>query len=98
MTTPSRLATTAFAALLAAVLLPGIVHAKPRGWKCSYAVTPIIGGPFRYDSGPYYYACYGRSLRRTRARARAQCRRRHACETGACLPLDDTPSSRCERD
>ena len=98
MKTPARYVTATLTILLSAVLLPGSAQAKPRGWKCSYAATPVLIGPFRYDSGPYYYACYGRNLRRTRADARVQCRRRHSCETGACLPLDYTPSSRCERD
>lgn len=71
--------------------------AGPRGWKCSYKIVPIVG-PFFYDTGPYYYACYGRRLRETRARARARCRRLANCTTGACLPLDYTPRRSCERD
>lgn len=73
------------------------VNAAPKGWKCSYSVTPIVG-PLFYDAGPYYYACYGRSLRATRARARADCRRRSSCETGACIPLSFFPGRYCERD
>ena len=84
--------------LLAMTFLPGSALAAPKGWKCSYAVRPLSIGSRRYDHGPYYYACYGRRLSETRARARAQCRRRASCDTGACLPLDYRPDRTCGRE
>jgi hypothetical protein len=86
------------AAVLAMAIPHGGAQAAPKGWQCGYSVTPIVGGPFLSDSGPYYFACYGRSLKETRARARADCRRRRSCQTGACLPLDFTPGRTCDRE
>lgn len=85
-------------ALVLALLTPRSAVAEPKGWKCSYKVEPLSGGPFMLDTGPYYYACFGRNLRETRARARARCRELPWCTTGACLPLDFTPRSSCEQD
>ena len=85
------------AAMLATAFAQGTAHAAPKGWRCGYAVTPIVG-PFFNDRGPFYYACFGKSLSETRARARADCRRRPSCVTGACLPLDFTPRSTCGRE
>ncbi len=87
----------ALAAVFAALLGQGSAEAAPKGWKCSYKIVPIAG-PFFRDTGPYYYACFGRDLRETRARARARCRQLPSCSTGACLPLEYTPRSSCERD
>lgn len=92
------LAMAAFAALLAGLFLPSGAEAKLRGWKCSYSDHPLHIGPARYRRGPYFYACYGLSLRETRARARARCRRLSSCNTGACLPLDHTPRRVCGRE
>ena len=83
--------------LLATAFPLGSAQAAPKGWQCGYSVLPIVGSFFR-DTGPYYYACYGRSLKEARALARADCRRRHSCQTGACLPLDYTPRKSCERE
>ena len=88
---------SALFAALVTLLGEGGAEAAPKGWKCSYKITPIRG-PFFYDTGPYYYACYGPALRETRARARARCSRLSRCTTGACLPLEYTPRRTCERD
>mgnify|MGYP001818685012 CR=1 FL=1 len=87
----------ALAAVFAALLGQGRAEAAPKGWKCSYKIVPIAG-PFFRDTGPSYYACFGRDLRETRARARARCRQLPSSSTGACLPLEYTPRSSCERD
>jgi len=87
----------AVGAVMIAMSFAQNAEAGPQGWKCSYKVVPIVG-PLFYDTGPYYYACYGRRLRETRARARARCRRLANCTTGACLPLDYKPRRSCERD
>lgn len=92
------LAVTAFAILLAGMVLPSGVEAKPRGWKCGYTDHPLNVGPVRLRRGPYYYACYGRGLRETRSRARARCRRLPSCNPGACLPLDYAPRAACGRE
>lgn len=88
---------TVAAALLATTLLHTGAEAQPRGWQCNYKVTPIVGLR-RYDFGPYYYACYGRNLAETRARARARCSQMSSCDTGACLPLNYTPDRMCQRE
>ena len=82
-------------AALAMAFLPGSAQAGPPGWECSYSVTTI--GLGRYGGRTYWYACSGRSLRATRARARSRCRRLHRCITGACIPLSFTPRSYCGR-
>lgn len=94
----SFLAMAALATLLAGLILPGDAEAKPRGWKCAYTDHPLNIGPTRLRLGPYYYACYGRGLKQTRARARARCRRLPSCNTGACLPLDYVPRPACGRE
>ena len=86
------------ATTFAIVMQQAGAQAAPRGWKCEYSVTPIGIGPYRRYSRNYLYACYGRSLRKTRARARRRCRRLASCVTGACFPLDFRPRRRCERE
>lgn len=88
----ARLVGLATAFVLATALSPGIADAAPRGWECSYAITPL--GP---NSTTTYYTCSGSSLTQTRARARARCRRLNWCVTGSCLPLKFTPRRRCGR-
>ena len=67
-------------------------QASPRGWQCGYAVNP------RGIYLPIYFTCYGKNLRETKARARAECRRLPSCLPSACLPLDYTPRRTCGRD
>lgn len=67
--------------------------AQPAGWQCSYAITPL-----HHNSRKIYYACYGSQLRRTRARARAECSGLFRCITGACIPLNYTPEPYCRRE
>jgi hypothetical protein len=85
------------AAVVSVSLAQTSAEARPRGWQCGYKVIPIAG-PLFYETGPYYYACYGRNLKETRARARATCRRLANCMTGACLPLDYAPRRSCQRE
>ncbi len=98
MRTRFTILATATAMVLGLVALCGSAQAAPRGWKCSFSSAPIGVGPFGRHSRTYYYACYGKSLGETRARARRQCRRIYSCVTGACFPLDFTPARRCERE
>ena len=82
------------ATIMLAMTLPHRgAQAEPPGWKCSYGVTPAY-----LRGSRIFYACYGKSLSETRARARAQCRRLDSCETGACIPLEYPPRPSCGRD
>jgi len=82
----------AIALMLNLTSLQASAQASPRGWQCSYSIAP------RLNRSPIYFACFGRSLKETRARARADCNRRASCNTGACLPLNYTPRQTCGRE
>ena len=97
MRSRSTLLAIAGAAMVAGVLLHSGAQAAPRGWKCDFSERSSGIGPYG-RSRTYFYSCYGRSLRETRARARRYCRRLFSCVTGACLPLDFTPRRTCGRD
>ena len=88
----SSLLAVAGLATLVMAFQHGSAQAAPKGWKCSYAIAPVR------NRAPIYYACYGKSLSETRARARAECRRLNSCDTGACLPLEFTPRRTCGRE
>ena len=66
------------AVLLAAAMPPGIANAAPKGWKCDYADHKIGIGLGSKDY-VFNYSCYGKTLRGTRARAVAECRRLAGC-------------------
>ena len=71
-------------------------EARPQGWRCNFAQTAYT---LRHRRDiRLTYACYGRSLRETRARARRACRRLSNCLTGACQPLNYRTRHYCSRE
>jgi len=70
-------------------------QAAPAGWRCSYTVN-ISSLSFRYER-IREYACYGKSLRTTRANAQARCRQLYNCMAGPCIPNNFVTRSYCER-
>lgn len=70
---------------------------QPSGWQCLYEES-IYGGWGRNSLAPRNYACYGRTLRQTKARARQACNRLTNCVAGPCYPLEYRPRHYCSRE
>lgn len=69
-------------------------EARPAGWKCSFSETAYTIR--RRKDRTVFYACYGRTLRGTKALARQACRSLSSCQRGACIPLNYRPRTYCE--
>lgn len=85
----------AFASLF--VLLIGVpaqdsyAQTEPKGWICEYRINE------GQSDGPTIYNCWGASLEVTRARTKHRCVINALCNAGACLPLDFTPRTACQK-